>query len=402
MKPGYVGALTITLFSAAVHAQEPAAVPPSPNGSDKPGLFSGVGSKVGKAFSRPLHPVVQGVASGGGLGVGLGYDFPSAGRWETSTKAVVTLHRYWNLQFDSGYHGTKVQVGGYTRVRDMSRLSFFGSGPDTDGANRTAFTLRDPVVGAVALVKVAPGVAIGGRAEEMWPRVSAGRDPVRPSLEELFGEADAPGLTDQARFGRYQGFIEFTAPAAAGRALNQGGRYRVTYDLFDDQQLDRFDFHRLQLEARHTFAVVRPYHSLTLHGWVSSAEARDGHQVPFFLQHTLGGTGNLRSVDETLIGGDGTAGTLRAFPNFRFRDNHQLLLQAEYRIPVWGPVDATVFADAGKAASRRADLNLSDLERGYGFSVSMMRSGSTAARVTVGFGGGEGSRVFVSLGGLLQ
>jgi hypothetical protein len=39
-----------------------------------------------------------------------------------------------------------------------------------------------------------------------------------------------------------------------------------------------------------------------------------------------------------------------------------MLLQAEYRIPVWGPVDVSVFVDAGKIAARRADLNFSGLK----------------------------------------
>ncbi len=66
------------------------------------------------------------------------------------------------------------------------------------------------------------------------------------------------------------------------------------------------------------------------------------------MQPSLGGTGQLRSVGEEFIGSDGSRGTLRGFDNFRFRDLNLLLLQADYRVPVWGPVDASVFIDAGK------------------------------------------------------
>ena len=85
---------------------------------------------------------------------------------------------------------------------------------------------------------------------------------------------------------------------------------------------------------------------------------RAGQAVPFYLQRTLGGAGDLRSVHDERIGSDGTHATLRGFPFYRFRDRHLLLLQAEYRIPIWGPLDANLFAETGKVASRREDLEL--------------------------------------------
>ena len=36
-------------------------------------------------------------------------------------------------------------------------------------------------------------------------------------------------------------------------------------------------------------------------------------------------------------------------------------------------------------------MNLSDLKRNFGFSLSLMRKLSAVARIDVGFGGGEGS-----------
>ena len=75
-------------------------------------------------------------------------------------------------------------------------------------------------------------------------------------------------------------------------------------------------------------------------------------------------------------------------------------MQAEYRLPIWGPFDATIFADAGKVEHERSDLDLKDLRRDFGFSVSAMQKWSTVGRVDVAFGSGEGARVFLSLGGL--
>src|SRR5688572_16419226 len=100
---GIAMVLAVASTSSTVSAQAP--VPASPNGSDKPGRFSGIGETLGKAFDAPVHPVVQGVASGGGIGGGIGYDHPSTGPWHLSSKAVATIHRYWLLEFDTGYSG---------------------------------------------------------------------------------------------------------------------------------------------------------------------------------------------------------------------------------------------------------------------------------------------------------
>jgi hypothetical protein len=283
----------------------------------------------------------------------------------------------------------------------MNRLNFFGLGPDSALATRTSFTLRDPLVGFVASRDVTSAISVGGRVEEMWPSVGSGRNPRYPSIETHFSEAGAPGLSSPTRFGRYQLFAEAGIPAAEALGLNQGGTYRISYDVFDDQERDQFDFHRLQLEGRHRFAGVRPFDTLTLRGWISTAQPGAGGRVPFYLQHTLGGTSNIRSLHDAPLGGDDTAGTLRGFANHRFRDNHLILLQAEYRLGVWGPIDATVFYDAGKAVSRRSQLSLADLESDYGFSVSLMRAGSTAVRADFGFGGDEGSRVYFGLGSVV-
>jgi hypothetical protein len=238
---------------------------------------------------------------------------------------------------------------------------------------------------------------LGGRVETLWPDVGRGRSAHHPPLDTRFGEDEAPGLSVQPRFERYQALAEFQAPAGAAHALNQGGRYRLAYAIFSDQQLNRFTFSRIDLEAQHRFALFGPHRRLTLHAWVATTDTGAGHEVPFFLLPTLGGSGQLDSVSEDLIGSDGARGTLRAFQSFRFRDRHLLLLQAEYRVPVWGPLDATVFLDAGKVTSRLTDLGLSGLEHNYGFSISVMKGPATIARTDIGFGR-EGAKLSVSFG----
>lgn len=382
-----------SLLLAPLQAQQVSA-PEPPAKPEEKSLFG----KVSNIAKGPVHPIVRGVVAGGGLGAGLSYNLPTPGRWETVAQAVVTFRRYWSAELETAYSGERGRVGAYGRIREMGQLSYFGPGIQSAVSDRTNFLLRDPVVGAVASARVADWMAAGVRVEEIWPNVGRGRSTRFPSLEDRFSEHDAPGLNAQPRFGRYQGFLEFQAPAAVPENLNQGGRYRIAYGLYDDQQFNRFNFTRIDVEARHKFAVFGPHRRLTLHGWMATTEPRSGNTVPFYMQPSLGGGGEIRSVGEDLIGSDGSRNTLRGFDNYRFRDLNLMLLQAEYRIPVWGPVDASVFVDAGKVAARRADLNFSGLRRDYGFSVSMMRGPNTMARTEFGFGGGEGMHVKVIFG----
>lgn len=352
---------------------------------------------ISSAYHRPLHPIIRGIAPGGGLGAGFEYDGLFDGRWHGVARAAVTVRRSWSAEVGAGYRGARARVETYARLRDLPQLEFFGLGIDSDLADHSNYRLRDGVVGALASVRPAPWVTIGGRVEGIWPDVRAGRSSRFPSIEAGFDESDVPGMTAQPQFVRAQASIDIVIPPGLGEALYQGAKYRIAYAIYSDQELDRFSFHRLDVEAQQQFALLGPLRRLTLHGWISTTDTDSGQEVPFYLQYTLGGAWNLRSVHEDLIGSDGTQATLRGFPNFRFRGRNLLLLQAEYRIPVWGPVDASVFAEAGKVTSRRADLDLTDLKHNFGFSLSVMRGPATAARVDVGFGGGEAVQVFLSI-----
>jgi len=350
---------------------------------------------ISEAYRRPLHPMVREIAPGGGLGAGLEFTRRARGPWQARAAGTVTMRGSWSGELGAGYQGRRTAAEIYGRARDLPQLDFFG--PDITGLTaHTNYRLRETVVGAIATLRPVSGLTLGGRVERLWPEVRSGRSSSLPSLEDRFDESEAPGVTAQPAFMRYEAALDLQIPAALGEALYQGARYRIAYSIYSDRELDRFSFRRLELEAQQRFALLGPLRRLTLHGWLSLTETDAGQAVPFYLQHTLGGKWNLRSVHEDLIGSDGTQATLRGFRNFQFRDRNVLLLQAEYRIPVWGPLDATVFADAGKVTSRREDLDLSALRHNVGFSLSVMRGPATAARVDFGVGE-EGMRVFLTL-----
>jgi len=390
-----IGALIVAAGTAG--AQEPAAdLPVTPNTK----LFARIERtiiRIHSIFARPLHPVIGTVAPGGSWGAGLGYTAPTRGPWEFNAKGLWTLKNYQLAEAVLGYHDRRAEFEGYGRFRDMNRLDFFGLGPESNLFDRTTFSLKDPLVGVHGKFRVLPWLAVGGRFEEIWPDPGAGKR--SPSIEARFPLL--PGVFTSTRFGRYQGSVDINLPASPGDAFYQGTRSRVTYAIYDHQDdVEVFNFKRLDLEAQQTLAGFGAHHRLTLSGWVSTSMTDDGQEVPYYLQRTLGGKSELRSVHEDRLGTDGTDATLRGYRDLRFRDRNLLLLQAEYRVPLWGPIDATVFADAGKVTPTRDDLDLSDLRRDFGFSLSVMKGWVTPARIDVGFGSGEGTRIYLSLGDL--
>jgi len=395
-----VGALPLAILSAShlpAQVPGPAAKSECAPEAKLPPIAKSVLCTISLAYHRPLHPMVRGIAPGGGLGAGLEYDDWFAGRWHAVASAVVTVRESWIGEAVAGYRGSRARIEAFGRLHDLRQLGFFGVGAESDLLDHTNFRLREGTAGGLASVRPLPWLAIGGRVEGIWPEIRSGRSPRFPSIETRFDDALVPGLAEQPAFLRYQASLDVEVPAAAGEAPHQGAKYRIAYARYSDRELDRYSFSRLDLEAQQRFALFGPLRRLTLHGWLSTTDTDADNDVPFYLQQTLGGKWNLLGVEEELIGTDGTQATLRGFRNFRFRDRHLLLLQAEYRFPIWGPVDATVFAEAGKVAARRADLDLTGLKRSAGFSVSMMRGPATAMRVDIGFGGGEGVQAFFTI-----
>ncbi len=117
--------------------------------------------------------------------------------------------------------------------------------------------------------------------------------------------------------------------------------------------------------------------------YLSTSEAADGHTVPFYLMPYLGGHD-----------------TLRGFREYRFRGPHAVLLQGEYRYEIWSGLDGALFYDAGKVAERRGDLDLTALEKDYGFGFRFNTDNGVVVRVDAGFGSSDGKHLYITFGGV--
>ena len=357
------------------------------------------------AFNKPLHPIVGGVAPGGGMGVGIGYDTPKSENWFHDAEARITINRYWALTGETGRQTQRSRVGVFGQIRHMNRLDFFGIGPDSLRADRTDFRLRETSAGAKGWIRATPALRFGGSAQIYSPELGSGQSPALLSLEQFFTPAAVPGFNADPKFARYRGYSEFVYPVLSDtdqpdeEYRGYQGTYQFAVESVRDTDAGAYNFHRWETEVQQRFAGFRPGHRFTVHGLM--AVTNEDANVPFYLQYTLGGGGGLSAFRANTIGTDGTRATLRGFQNYRFRDKDLVLLQGEYRVPLHKSVDATVFVDAGQVAPTASRL-FNDWKKGTGFSLSYMRKGAALARLDVGYGSGEGMHFFWGFGGFLQ
>ena len=356
---------------------------------------------VFNAFNKPLHPIIGGVAPGGGMGVGIGYDTPKNEAWFHNADARITINRYWSLTGETGRQTQRSSISVLGQIRHMNRLDFFGIGPDSRRSDRTDFRLRETTAGVKGWVRATPALRVGGSAQMYSPELGSGQSPALVSIEQLFTPTTVPGFDADPLFARYRGYAEFVYPILPALDESHGyqGTYQVAVESVRDTATGNYNFHRWETELQQRFVGFKPGHRFTLHGVmaVTNADAN----VPFYLQYTLGGGGGLSAFRPNTIGSDGTRATLRGYQNYRFRDKDIVLMQGEYRVPLHKAVHATVFVDAGQVAPTVSHL-FNDWKTGTGFSLSYMHKGVALARLDVGYGSGEGMHFFWGFGGFLQ
>jgi hypothetical protein len=262
--------------------------------------------------------------------------------------------------------GVPLDVSGFSQYYEFPQEDFFGFGIDSLKADRTNYLLdATESGGSVRWRPFLLDLSAGG--SYINPRIGHGTDKRFPSTEELFNPATVPGLGTQTNF------VKAEASAAIDWRDNPahphaGGRYGVTAARFDDRDLNRFDFHRIDVNLQQYVPLTDRYRILALRAEGVFTEGNHGQDVPFYFQPTLGGAKELRGYRE-----------------FRFRDQNSLLLGAEYRWEAWWALDGALFVDAGTVAARRQDLSLSAMDVSYGIGFRFHSNSAVVGRLDLAF-----------------
>ena len=333
-----------------------------------------------------LHFKLGSLTTGSGFAFGPGFRSSPVLRHHgtLSLWAAGSLKKYWAVEararFPELANGHVFAETWATR-RDYPQEAFFGIGPDARRSDHVNFALRQTVFGARGGVRPVRPLSLGGAVEYIQPDVGHGRSTRVPSIEALFSDATAPGLARQPDYLLTSTFAEldYRQPINARR----GGWYRIEFSRYDDRDFNAYSFNRVELDLRQYVPFLAERRVLAGRALVSTSDVDPGQTIPFYLMPSLGGND-----------------TLRGFREYRFRGPHALLLQAEYRYEIWSGLDGAFFYDAGKVALNRSDLDLSNLEKDYGFGFRFNTDAGVVMRVDAGFGSSDGKHLYITFGGV--
>ena len=226
-------------------------------------------------------------------------------------------------------------------------------------------------------MRPAPGLQLGLRTGRLSPDVGAGRDSRFPSIEERFGDNEAPGLARQPDFAYVDVSGAFDTRDQPGNP-RAGGYYGAAWRRYSDLDFDRFNFHVFEADLQHFFPVFDKKRVFAIRGRVTTTDTAPGQTVPFYLRPTLGGSDSLRSARD-----------------FRFRDSHVLAMNVEYRWEAFSGLDMALFTDVGKVAAARSHLNLRGLERAHDLGLRFNTYRAVFLRIDAAVAGSEAPRLFI-------
>lgn len=319
-----------------------------------------------------LRGRLGGLATGGGFALGPEYyrEDLAKGDVQLRSSAVFSFRNF--QRYDLGLMAPETRsrpifFQGYAVRHYYPSLQYYGQGPDSEKEGRSNFLYEDMAVDGTVGWLAGKGVRLAASGGYLKVHTGRGRERRWASIEENFGGGRTPGLDAQPDFARVGTYVELD------RTDNRLGPRAGTYALANFHHLvDRgrglHSHERLDVEVQQYIPFFNQRRVIALRGRTNLTFARDGRQVPFYLQPVLGGSDDLRG-----------------FRPFRFYGNQSMVMNAEYRWEVFSGLDMALFFDAGKVALRRADLDFSNLETAAGFGLRWNARNSVFLRMDVGF-----------------
>ena len=344
-------------------------------GQDRAASMSPTKPKSGSIAPRPCcsrgglrwHPFFDSAYAGGGFTLGAGYRRFVSPYNTVDLRGSITLSGYKRVEAEFlaprlfNRRGALSVIGGW---REATDVGFYGIGTaQTSSDGRANYSFTQPYV--AARIEVWPArklfVVGGGLEYSQWDQGPSERGPA-PSVEEIYTPETLPGLGAKPTYLHAEGSAAFDWRSSAGYS-RRGGSYGVTLHDFADHN-SAFGFRRVDYEAIQHIPVLRDAWVLSFRGRIETTYTGDDEQIPFFMLPALGG-----------------GSSLRGFSSWRFRDEHTLLLQAEWRVLANRFLDMAVFYDAGKAVARRSDISLEGLKSDYGLGFRLHGPVATPLRI---------------------
>jgi hypothetical protein len=320
------------------------------------------------------HPFYGHAYPGAGLTAGAGYMFHTRDYDTLDVRAAMSLNK--SKRAEIAYVAPRLMqrrvalsvLGGWAEGLGQSFYGVGATGTSLD--DRARFDFRRGYGSAQVTLRPWRGMlGVDGGVDVSRYEQRTGES----SFTSRYGASTLPGFGATVTYVEPHARVGLDWRPAAGYA-QRGGAVSVAARRVIDTD-DRYTFNQVNYDVVQHVPVLRDAWVLSFHGRAETTYTADGNVVPFYLLPTLG-----------------NATTLRAFANQRFRDRNSLLLSAEWRVLVNRFADLGFFYDTGKVAARPADLDLRDLQHGYGVGLRLHTLETTPIRVELARGS-EGFRV---------
>ena len=314
--------------------------------------------------------------TGGGIGLGGGWRHDLFNRQaRAELEAGITLRNYSMVRGDFALTRLAdglVEAGVEAVHRYQPQDDFYGLGPDTTEEMRVNFLSKGNEFQGRAIVKPRDWLHFGSRLGYLTTTLDSGTDDRFPSIETIYNDSQAPGLLAQPDYLYGDAFAEVDYRDEPGNARS-GGYYTVSWRAYNDSDLDRYSFQEFTAHARQFFPIFDKKRVFAIQTQLRSTTPRSGHEVPFFMQPTIGGSHEVRGLKD-----------------YRFRDRSVFFFNVEYRWEAFSALDMALFSDFGTVAPRVSDLDFGALKPSYGIGLRFNTPSNVFYRVDIATGAGEG------------
>jgi hypothetical protein len=263
--------------------------------------------------------------------------------------------------------------GGY---QNSASVWYFGEGPDSSKSDKTDFdreftTAHFAALGHFFDQKLTVGYAVGGLLVHVGPGDLSSTTPT----QQLFTEANTPGLVQQANFitGTTTVQLDFSH---LGFSNPEGLQLEANDSQFFDRSGLAANFHLLETQAIYYLPLTNGLRTFVFRVRNETAFAENNQTVPFYLQPTLGGPDDLRGYDR-----------------YRFYADGNSVATAEYRWSISQVLEMAVFGDGGNVYQRPGLIGFRDLRGDGGIGFRIKNKQASVMRFDVGFSP-EGVRVW--------
>ncbi|MGB7846902.1 MAG: hypothetical protein WBL63_14905 [Candidatus Acidiferrum sp.] len=407
---------------------------------------------------HPVHIAVGSIAPENGFGAGVAFvtHYTPNEKWRLSwnTDAVGSINGSWRAgvymtailttpRTEKTTHGRpdpkhkpkppsfeRPEFHLYAQTITLNKIDYFGLGPSTTVADRSFYGMRQTIPGGNVWWPVFEPMRISlygefnGRFVDIRP--STGQP--SPSIEQLYTEATAPGLTSQP------GFLQLGEGVRLRPTISQVNlrfNYFVLYQQFAAPGNSQFNFQRFTIDLaqeRPLYSSTRTFYPVAGNGpddctaaetpsssgspasledatkakkerqdhpcprvtrnregsvgfrfFLSDSFKPDGHVVPFYLQPTLGGTDINGSP------------SLASYQDYRYRAPNVMLLRENFDHSIYGPLGFTFIADQGKVGLTRGDLGSNPWFHSFSTGLALRAGGFPQVFLLFSWGGKEGT-----------